>query len=67
MIDPYQVYEARAAGADALLLIVATLTDSELNELLSLTHTLGMQALVEAHDRMEVERALACGAHNSSV
>lgn len=55
---PYQVYEARAAGADALLLIVAVLGKTELRELLRLTNRLGMAALVEVHDEAEVERAL---------
>jgi indole-3-glycerol phosphate synthase len=62
IVDPYQVYEARAAGADALLLIVAALADGALRELLALTHELGMQALVEVHDEAELERALAAGA-----
>jgi indole-3-glycerol phosphate synthase len=58
----YQVYEARMAGADALLLIVAVLSDNELRKLYQLTYDLGMQALVEVHDEAEVERALAVGA-----
>jgi len=62
VIDAYQVYETRAAGADALLLIVAVLSDTALGELLALTHALGLQALLETHDRVEVERALASGA-----
>lgn len=59
----YQVYEARMAGADALLLIVAVLSDRELRELYQLTTDLGMQALVEVHDEAELERALAIDAH----
>jgi indole-3-glycerol phosphate synthase len=59
----YQVYEARMAGADALLLIVAVLSDTELRNLYRLTYSLGMQALVEVHDEAEVERALAFDAH----
>jgi indole-3-glycerol phosphate synthase len=55
---PYQVYEARAHGADALLLIVAIQSDERLAELLDLTHELGMTALVEVHDEKELERAL---------
>ena len=55
---PYQVYEARAAGADALLLIVSVLGNQQLRELLRLTNRLGMAALVEVHDEAEVERAL---------
>jgi indole-3-glycerol phosphate synthase len=62
ILDPYQVYEARAYGADALLLIVAALDDAALAELLALTNSLGMQALVEVHDEAELERALALGA-----
>jgi indole-3-glycerol phosphate synthase len=58
VFDPYQVYEARAYGADALLLVAAVLSDEMLTELLALTHELGMTALVEVHDEEEVERAL---------
>ncbi len=58
IIHPYQVYEARAAGADALLLITAILSDAELAELLSLTQALRMTALVEVHDREELMRVL---------
>ena len=59
---PYQVYEARAAGADALLLIVGVLGDADLRELIDLTNRLGMAALVEVHDEEEVARALAAEA-----
>jgi len=59
IVDPYQVYEARVLGADAVLLIVAALSDSMLLELLNLTSHLGMDALVEVHDAGELERALA--------
>jgi indole-3-glycerol phosphate synthase len=62
IIDPYQIYESRARGADALLLIVAILEDTKLRELLALSHSLGMQCLVEVHDEEEVRRALACDA-----
>lgn len=58
IFHPYQVYETRAYGADALLLIVAILSDEQLDELVALTHELGMTALVEVHDEEEVERAL---------
>ena len=58
----YQVLEARAAGADLVLLIVAALPDAALRELLLLIHDLRMTALVEAHDEGEVDRALAAGA-----
>ena len=58
----YQVYEARMAGADALLLIVAVLSDSELRTLHALARRLGMHALVEVHDNAELDRALAIDA-----
>lgn len=60
--SPYQVLEARAAGADLVLLIVAALPDDVLRSLLSLVHDLRMTALIEAHDEQEVDRALAAGA-----
>src|SRR4029078_4293199 len=63
ILDPYQVYQARAYGADALLLIVAALDDGALAELLALTCELGMQALVEVHNAAELDRALALGAN----
>lgn len=62
IIDPYQVYESRAAGADAILLMTQILTDDELGSLLGLTRSLGMSALVEGHSEEEVRRAVACGA-----
>ena len=62
IIKPYQVFESRACGADALLLIVAILGNTELEELLSLSHDLGMQCLVEVHNEKELKRALACEA-----
>lgn len=62
IFDPYQVYEARAYGADALLLIVAILTATNLQELLSLSRRLGMECLVEVHDKAELEIALQSGA-----
>jgi indole-3-glycerol phosphate synthase len=62
LLDPYQVYEARAYGADALLLIVGALDDGTLGQLLELTHQLGMEALVEVHTAEEMSRALAVGA-----
>ena len=58
-IDPYQVYEARAMGADCVLLIVAALDDARLRELLATAHELGMNALIEVHDARELDRALA--------
>ena len=62
ILDAYQVYESVAAGADALLLIVAALTDEELQSLVVLTKRLRVAALVEVHDEVELERALAAGA-----
>ena len=56
LFDVYQIYESRAFGADAVLLITAILTDKELQDFLSLAHELGMQCLVEVHDRAELER-----------
>lgn len=62
IIDRYQVYESRAYGADALLLIVAALNQEQLTGLLALSHLLGLQCLVEAHSKIEVERAVVSGA-----
>jgi len=59
IIDPYQLYEARAAGADAVLLIVAILDDDALSGLQALAHDLDMAALIEVHTRQELDRALA--------
>ncbi|NLN94229.1 MAG: indole-3-glycerol phosphate synthase TrpC [Candidatus Hydrogenedens sp.] len=62
VIDPYQIYEARAAGAAAVLLIVRILTDNELRSFLAEVESLGMSALVETHTEEEVKRALDAGA-----
>ncbi|MEX2576094.1 MAG: indole-3-glycerol phosphate synthase TrpC, partial [Halofilum sp. (in: g-proteobacteria)] len=61
IIDPYQVYEARAMNADCVLLIVAALDDAALRELHGLSIELGMDVLVEVHDEHELKRALAAG------
>jgi indole-3-glycerol phosphate synthase len=61
VVDPLQLWEARAAGADAVLLIVRILTDPQLAELLGLARELGMDALVEVHTAGETARALAAG------
>jgi len=62
IFDSYQVYESRAYGADALLLIMAILSQEQLKELLSIGHRLGLKCLVEVHNETEVERALLSGA-----
>ena len=62
LFDPYQVHEARAAGADAILLIVAILAPQQLQELLGLSSSLGMSTLVEVHNEEELQVALDAGA-----
>jgi indole-3-glycerol phosphate synthase len=57
VIDAYQIYEARAMGADCILLIVAALEDAQMADLLAVTHELGMNALIEVHDDTELARA----------
>jgi indole-3-glycerol phosphate synthase len=59
IIDSYQIYLARAAGASAVLLIAAILSDQDLQDFLQITHTLGMNALVEVHTLAELDRVLA--------
>jgi len=62
IIDPWQVWEARAAGADSFLLIAAILGDATLEELLKLGRTLKMEPLVEVHESEELDRVIAAGA-----
>jgi len=58
LVDPYQVYESRAMGADCILLIAACLDDARMAELESIARSLDMGVLVEVHDREELQRAL---------
>jgi indole-3-glycerol phosphate synthase len=62
IFDPYQIYESRAYGADALLLIAAILKPPEIGELLELAHSLQMHCLVETHNEEEVKKAVESGA-----
>jgi indole-3-glycerol phosphate synthase len=62
LFDPYQLWEARGYGADAVLLITAILDDATLRDLIAQARELEMDALVEVHDEAEIERALAAGA-----
>lgn len=62
IINPIQVYQSRLAGADAILLIAAILSDQELSDMLALAREIGLQVLVEVHTAKELERALAVGA-----
>lgn len=61
-VDPYMIYQAKILGASAVLLICAILTDEQLREYREIADSLGLSALVEAHDETEVARALASGA-----
>ena len=62
IFDMYQLFEARAHGADAILLIVAILNPALLTSFIALARTLGLECLVEVHDELELERALVAGA-----
>ncbi len=62
IIDPYQLYEARAMGADCILLIVAVLDDQQMRGLYTLARELGMDVLIEVHDAAELQRALPLNA-----
>jgi indole-3-glycerol phosphate synthase len=62
IISPEQVYEARAAGADAILLIAEALEQAEMTDLAGLAGSFGMDVLAEAHSEKAVEKAIACGA-----
>lgn len=61
-VDAYQIYEAKTLGAAAVLLICALLSEEQLKEYLKIAHSLGLSALVEAHDEAEVEKAVKSGA-----
>lgn len=61
-VDDYMIYGAKVLGASAVLLICAILDDSQLRDYLALSHSLGLSALVEAHDEAELDRALSAGA-----
>ena len=63
IIDPYQIYEARAAGADAVLLIAAMLSGDEIQDYLALSGELGMECLVEVHSEEELKKVLQTNAH----
>jgi indole-3-glycerol phosphate synthase len=63
IIDPYQIYESKALGADVILLIVAILSDKQLKDYIELAHSLGMSCLVETHNESEIEKAIEAGGY----
>ena len=65
IVDEYQIFEARAYGADIILLIVAALTDSELSQFSQLTRTLSMRTLIEVHNQEELDRVIRLSNANS--
>lgn len=67
IVDPYQIVEARAHGADAILLIVAALDPGALQELYAAAQEFGLDVLVEVHDEAEMDRAIALGARNLGI
>lgn len=62
IIEPYQIYESKMLGADAVLLIAAILGDAEMTEFLEIARGLGLECLVEGHNEEDVRRAVSCGA-----
>jgi indole-3-glycerol phosphate synthase len=58
MIDPYQVYEAKVIGADAILIIISALSDMQMQDLVGVSNEIGLDVLVEVHDREELERGM---------
>ena len=62
IVDEYMIYEAKLAGASAVLLICSILDDDKIRNYLKICDELGLSALVETHDRIEIDRAIDCGA-----